>query len=157
MLSPSLSQSVPQATVAYAEYTYRVRQDIIFTYQPVGAETTGYYSCRSQQSGYEAEVFVTITNPIWEQTSQVLQDAPLGAEVVISARYADSSFGYQNLGSGFSFELRFVPCAPTLPEGILDVGTVDLQSNLYEYTFRAGADTTGTYQLRGLSLCTHMC
>lgn len=158
LLTPSLTQTIPEVTVAYEQYTFRERQDIYFSYQPWSAAAAGYYVCLSQLSGYSAEVYTTFTNPLWEQISPVSQNLPLGAEVVIQARYADASVGYVNLGSGFSYELKFVSHIATPPEGIvMDLGTVSVTQNSYEYTFRATFNTAGVYYLRGMCENTNMC
>ena len=151
ILTPSLTQTIPEVTVAYQEYTFCERQDIYFSYQPWSASAAGYYTCLSQLSGYEAEVYATFTDPLWEQTSPSSQNLPLGAEVVIRVRYADASVGYMNLGSGFTYEWILDPHIPNLPDGILvDVGRVNIMQNTYEYTFRATFSTAGIYSLRGM-------
>lgn len=151
ILTPSLTQTIPEVTVAYQQYASRERQDIYFSYQPWRTSAAGYYTCRSQLSGYEAEVYTTLTDPLWEQTSPTSRDLPLGAEVVIRARYADASVGYTNLGSGFSYDLSFIPHAPTPSEEevTVDTGSVNIAWNTYNYIFRAAFSTAGVYTLRG--------
>ena len=130
------------------------RRDVVITHHPFGSQGTGYYVCRSEESGYEVEVYTTLDNPIWELVSPTQYTVPLGAVTTIMSHYADFSFGYQNNGLGFTFELRFIPLLESLPVVVLTSGVTDMFSTQFSYSFPAGFENEGVYQLSGKTLHT---
>lgn len=107
---------------------------------------TGYISCRSRQSNISVEAFVTRVDPLWRVISPAMDVVPVGAEVNITLQYGDNSVGSGNLGSGFVYTLRFLPCVRMLPDETLLAGMTDELSNTVEYSFRAGLLDSGEYQ-----------
>ena len=126
-------------------------RDVGILYQPVSDLSSGYYVCRSAESGYEVEIIATQTNPIWEFLTPHIYDVPLGAEATITVRYADFSYGYVNFGLGFTYELKYIPANENESEVILDTGNTDSDGSMYAYSFLVEMQSTGVYQLRGKS------
>ena len=107
---PISSLSSPNIRIEYFAESDSQQRDTVLTVNPITQGLTGYYSCRSRQSGISAEVYTTFTNPLWLLTTPTLNYIPIGSVLpVVSVLYADFSFGYQNLGSGFSYSLTFEP------------------------------------------------
>ena len=107
---PISSLSSPNIRVEYFAESDSQQRDTVLLVGPITQGLTGYYSCQSRQSGVSAEVYTTFTNPLWQLTSPTLNYIPIGSFLpVVSARYADFSLGYQNLGLGFSYSLTFEP------------------------------------------------
>ena len=141
------------------EYYSSDRRETGLVLQPVTAATVGYYTCRSTESGYEARALTTFQNPYFAFTSPTEVEVPLGVRVDLSARYAYSSNGQMNVGTGFRYMLTYLPCvaAPTINPNattmppplvqLLDNGFTDAFSNNYEYTLYASENTTGQYSL----------
>ena len=127
------------------------RQEIFISYDPFDEQGTGYYVCRSEESGYQAEVYTSLDNPIWELLTPRVYNVPLGAEVSILVRYADSSLGYINNGEGFSYELGFVHLTSPTPEGATVLsGVTNASSNILSYVFPAEFSTQGMFELSGM-------
>ena len=129
----------------------RMQRDTNLVYRPVNVQSTGYYTCRSGESGYTVEVYTTVIDPLWEllvPTASAIE-FPIGAVVTIAARYADSSSGYINSGRGFSYMLLFLPCIETMPDEMLASGISSPYSNQFTYSFRAAVGGSGLYQLNG--------
>ena len=127
------------------------RRDSIISYHPFDEQGTGYYACRSEESSYQAEVYTSLDDPIWELVTPRVYDVPLGAEVSISARYADSSLGYINNGEGFSYELSFFASTSPKPDGAVLLSSVtDASSNILSYVFPAEFSLAGIFQLSGM-------
>ena len=136
------------------------RRDSLLTLRPVTQSTVGYYTCRSTVSDYVATVLTTYQNPYFAFTSLTYYEVPLGVRVDISARYAYWSNGRMNIGTGFRYNLTFLPylelsmsasnttsMPPLLQEQLLDVGFTDASSNNYIYTIYAGENSGGQYNL----------
>ena len=148
MIDFETAEQINSLTISYSNNL--TRRDGIITYHPLDEQGVGYYACRSEESGYQAEVYTSLDDPIWELVTPTIYDVPLGAEVIISARYADSSVGYINDGAGFSYELRFIPCAILPPEEMVLLSDVtDVSSNIFSYVFPAEFSREGTFQLSG--------
>ena len=96
---------------------------------------SGYYSCRSRQSNSTVEVFVTLRDPLWQLVTPPHLEVSMGVEVIIAIQYADRSTGYRNLGSGFVYGLRFLPCVATDPDVMLEAGMTDTLSNELTFSF----------------------
>ena len=107
---PISSLSSANVFIDYFPESDSQQRDVVLTVTSITEGLTGYYSCRSRQSGISAEVYTTFTNPLWLRTTPALNYIPIGTALpVISVLYADVSFGYQNLGLGFSHSLTFEP------------------------------------------------
>ena len=108
---PISSLSSPNIRIEYFPESDSQQRDTVLTVDPITQGLTGYYSCRSRQSGVSAEpVYTTFTNPLWLLTTPTLNYIPIGTIFpAVSVLYADVSLGYQNLGSGFSYSLTFEP------------------------------------------------
>lgn len=110
----------------------------------------GYYSCMSQQSNSTIEVYTTLTNPLWRLTSPSTVTVPMGVEVTITVQYADNSTGYQNMGNGFVYNLRFLPCVATQPNLTLLTGMTDAFDNNLAHSFSPRLDDgSGEYLWNG--------
>lgn len=143
------------------DYYSTDRRSTIIVFQPVTEADTGYYSCQSEDTEYEATVLVTFENPYFSFTSFSEYEIPLGVAVDISARYAYSSNGIMNIGSGFIYDLTFLPYYnATLDflfnetsgddvqqEELLDDGSTDAFSNNYVYTVYGSDESSGQYNL----------
>ena len=141
------SETAEAVNISYT--TNLERRDVVITHHPFSSQGTGYYVCRSEESSYEVEVYTTLDNPIWELVSPTQRSVLLGAEITITSHYADYSFGYLNNGLGFSFELRFIPLLESLSVAVLASGVTDMFSTQFSYSFPAGFDSEGVYQLSG--------
>ena len=142
------------------EYYTPDRRDTVLVLQPITQDTVGYYTCKSDESSYEATVLTTFQNPYFAFTSPTELEVPLGVRIDISARYAYWSNGSMNVGTGFLYNLTFLPCilmppnsngtAMLIPQDIeqlIDSGFTDAFSNNYVYTLYASENTTGQYNL----------
>ena len=104
------SLSSPNIRIEYFAESDSQQRDTVLLVDPITQGLTGYYSCRSRQSGVSAEVYTTFTDPLWQLTTPALNYIPIGSFLpVVSVRYADFSLGYQNFGLGFSYSLSFEP------------------------------------------------
>ncbi len=118
------------------------------TFQP---SFTGYYACRSRESNKSVEVYLTSSNPLWQLTSSLEMVVPMGAYVNLTLQYADNSVGFRNYGNGFVYTLHFIPCVATLPDVLLQNGSIDIFSNLLTYSFRARLlDDSGEFRWNGM-------
>ena len=107
---PISSLLSPNIRVEYFAESDSQQRDTVIIVNPITQGLTGYYSCRSRQSGVSADVYTTFTNPLWMLTTPTLNYIPIGSVLpVVSVLYADFSFGYQNFGTGFSYSLTFEP------------------------------------------------
>ncbi len=131
------------------ELSYSGDRDVIMTLHPFAEGLNGTYTCASLESGFETDVIATFTDPYWQVITPSEYQEPIGVVIPITAVYGDGSNGYINNGAGFSYELKFIPCAETQPEEVLASGVTDSSSNELTYSFVASLDSTGAYQLRG--------
>lgn len=105
---PISSMTSLHVDIGYFPEFDQQQRDVVLTIRPISEVLTGYYSCSSQESGVSAEVYSTLTNPLWQRTTPTVNYLPIGSFLpVISVLYADFSVGYQNLGAGFSYSLAF--------------------------------------------------
>ena len=115
--------SSPEVDIAYFPESDAQQRDVVLTVRPITERLVGSYSCVSQESGVSADVYVTMTNPLWELITPTVNYLPIGTLLpVVSARYADFSTGYRNNGPGFSYSLTFehyslIPEAPLSSNG----------------------------------------
>jgi hypothetical protein len=127
------------------------KRDTSLTLKPVTSALAGYYSCRSTQTDQGASVLVTFQDPYFAFTSFGYYDIPLGVRVDISARYAYSSNGVNNSGTGFTYGLTFIPLTSTgstLSEGeLIESGSTDPLSNNYVYSVYGSRTNGGLYNL----------
>ena len=127
------------------------KRDTSLTLKPVSRALAGYYSCRSTQTDQEASVIVTFQDPYFAFTSFGQYGIPLGVRVGISARYAYSSNGVNNSGTGFTYRLTFSPLTSTgstLSEGeLIESGSTDPLSNNYVYSVYGSRTNGGLYNL----------
>ena len=147
-------------------------RDVVLTIRPVSEGLTGYYSCLSQESGVSAEVYSTLTNPLWQLTTPTVNYLPIGSFLpIVSVLYADVSVGYQNLGVGFSYSLAFEPYTALTQNGtnesadtlgqlfsnrsaLISGSTSNLMGNNITYLITGQLSVfDGRYQLNG-KLCT---
>jgi len=145
------SSTIPAIQGLEVAFWDSMDRDTTLIYQPVSNQSTGYYTCRSDESGYGVQVYTTLINPLWEvlvPTDRTIE-FPIGAVVTFTARHADSSSGDVNTGSGFFYILMFLPCVETLPDEELLSGITNRYSNRFTYSFRAATDDSGLYQLNG--------
>ena len=153
-------------TIEYYSTDRRITNIII---HPVTEVDAGYYSCRSTDSMNEAIVLITFEDPYFSFTSLSEYEVPLGVTVDLLARYAYSSDGIINIGTGFSYTLTFLAFIPysnttsdsdlptnlTLPTSsiarlqpqVLDAGITDDSSNNYIYTIYAHEYGSGQYNM----------
>ena len=145
------STNIPAVEGLNITFLDRMQRDTNLVYQPVNAQNTGYYTCRSEESGYLVEVYTTLIDPLWELLVPTVEtiELPIGAVVTITARYADTSSGYINSGRGFFYVLMFLPCVETMPDVVLASGITSQYSNQFTYSFRAAVGGSGLYQLNG--------
>ena len=145
------SSTIPAIQGLEVSYWDSMDRDTTLAYQPVSDQSTGYYTCRSDESGYGVQVYTTLINPLWELLTPAVRmiEFPIGAVVTFTVRHADSSSGDQNAGPGFSYVLTFLPCVETLPDEELVSGLTGQYSNRFTYSFRASTDDSGSYQLNG--------
>lgn len=136
-------------------------RDSLLTLLPVTSANVGYYTCRSTESGSAASVLVTFEDPYFAFTSLTEYEVPLGVRVDISARYAYSSNGLMNIGTGFLYDLTFLPCvSPTTmsPNSTDEVPTPQQEQSLASgvtnnfnnnliYSVYASDSTGGLYNL----------
>ena len=109
-LTDGVIDSLPSlgVDVLYFPESDAQQRDVVLTVRPITEALTGYYSCVSQESGVSAQVYTTLTNPVWELTTSNENYLPVGTSLpVVSARYADFSPGYINFGQGFSYSLIY--------------------------------------------------
>ena len=114
------------------------RRDVVIIHHPFSSRGAGYYVCRSEESGYEVEVYTMLDNPILELVSPTQHTVPLGVVPTIMSHYADFSFDYQNNGLGFAFELRFFPLLESLPVAVLVSGVTDRLALSFPTHFQQG-------------------
>ena len=126
------------------------RSFIYLTSEPGTTLVMGHVSCKSRQSNSSVEVFVTSINPLWQVISPITEVVPMGAEVNIVIQYGDDSVGYQNLGPGFLYNLRFLPCVATQPDETLLMGITEQFNNTVNYSFRARLIDAGEYLWNGM-------
>ena len=152
VLPPTISSTnIPTIEGLNVTFFDRMQRDTNLVYQPVNVQSTGYYTCRSEESGYTVEVYTTLIDPLWElsvQTASVIE-FPIGAVVTITARYADSSSGYINSGDGFQYVLMFLPHIENMPDEMLASGNSSQYSNQLTYSFSAAVGGSGLYLLNG--------
>lgn len=146
-ITPEEAAPFPGFDVAYV---ISDRSFIRLSSEPATPLVTGYISCRSRQSNRSSEVFVTPVDPLWRVISPPMDLVPVGAEVVITLQHGDNSVGSGNVGPGFMYSLRFLPCVATLPDEVLLAGMTDESSNTVEYSFRAGLLDSGEYKWNGM-------
>lgn len=133
------------------EIIYNGDRDVSLVLHPFTEVFTGTFTCASQESGFVSDVIATLTNPYWQVVTPSVYEEPIGVELTIMAIYGDFSFGYINVGQGFLYELKFVPCVETLPDEVLASGQTNNSSNQLMYSFIASFDRAGDYQLTGKS------
>lgn len=128
---PISSMTSPRVDIDYFPEFDPQQRDVVLLIRPISEVLTGYYSCSSQESGVSAEVYSTLTNPLWQRTTPTVNYLPIGSFLpVISVLYADVSVGYQNLGFGFSYSLTFEPYAALAQNGSNESDTLgQLSSN----------------------------
>ena len=147
------------------EYFSDDRRDTLLRLQPVTPASAGYYSCRSTESDQEATVLVTFDDPYFAFTSPSYYEIPLGVRVDISARYAYSSNGVNNSGTGFTYRLTFSPFASTTDtppptnqtsptgestppqEQLIESGSVNSLSNNFIFAVYGSQTSGGVYNL----------
>ncbi len=154
LVDGNITQEIAQRTeglnVTYFGITPLEQRFIFLSVHPFSRNNTGYYYCQSQLSNNSLEVFATLTNPLWEAIPLPSIYVPMGAETTITVRYGDNSMGYENMGEGFSYTLRFLPCVATLPDEVLESGSTERYSNAIVYSFYARLmDDSGEYQWNG--------
>ena len=118
---------------------------------PLSISAFRYY-CHSDESGFAAEVLITVTNPYFQGISPLVNYLPVGGRFsFITVQYADNSTGYQNLGDGFFFTASFVPADEKQPEVILEIGlTSNFSGNEYSYgAFTRLNEHNGIYHING--------
>ena len=137
------------------EYYSEDRRDTLLVLQQVNETFVGSYTCRSTESDQEATVLVTLEDPYFAFTNLSSYIIPLGVRVEISARYAYSSNGVNNSGSGFTYKLTFQPSSSTTPpsnetaqgEQLIEEGSADDFSNNYIYPVYGSRTSGGVYNL----------
>ena len=124
-------------------------RDTSLEINPVSASSVGYYTCRSAESEEEATVLVTLQDPYLSFTSSPTYSIPLGVRVEISARYAYSSNGVDNTGTGFTYRLEFYALDITnnQTDQVLDEGAGSAFSNNYIYPVYGSTTSGGFYNL----------
>ena len=61
---PISSLSSANVSIDYFPESDSQQRDVVLTVTPITEGLTGYYSCRSRQSGISAEVYTTFANPL---------------------------------------------------------------------------------------------
>lgn len=129
------------------------RSFILLSSPPDIPLVTGYITCKSRQSNRSSvEVFVTPMNPLWRIISPPAEVVPMGADVNIVLQYGDNSVGFRNMGPGFVYNLRFLPCVATQPDEVLLMGITEESNNTVKHSFHARLLDSGEYLWNGMIL-----
>lgn len=159
-ITPEEAASFPGFNITYlinsTMYLFD-RSFILLNSPPATPLVMGYISCRSRQSGRNIEVFVTPVNPLWRVISAAQDAMPLGAQVKTTLQYGENSIGSRNVGPGFIYSLRFLPCVATQPDETLLMGITDDTENTLEYSFRARLMDSGEFRWNGMMAANKRC
>jgi len=115
---------------------------------------TGHYICKSEVANSNASIYATTMNPLFELVSPGMEYFPIGAEInSLTVRYGDSSVGYMQLGSGFTYNLTFSSPMDIIEERAPQINTLidstATRSNETFIEYSVMARSTGIYSWRG--------